>query len=68
MVIGATVESFNGEKSGGATCVADNEGADKKGVLSAECQQRDGSWVKSALKYDIANNNGVLMWAPAGID
>ncbi|HEV2851178.1 MAG TPA: CVNH domain-containing protein [Thermoanaerobaculia bacterium] len=44
------------------------EGADKKGLLSAECQQRDGSWVKSALKYDIANNNGVLMWAPAGID
>lgn len=40
----------------------------QKGLLSAECQQRDGSWVKSALKYDIANNNGVLMWAPAGIN
>lgn len=37
-------------------------------LLSAECQQRDGSWVKSTLKYEIANNDGVLMWAPAGID
>lgn len=44
------------------------EDPDQKGMLSAECQQRDGSWVKSALKYDIANNNGVLMWAPAGIN
>ena len=44
------------------------EAGQKTALLSAECQQRDGSWVPSTLKYDIANNDGVLMWAPAGIN
>ncbi|MGD0548530.1 MAG: CVNH domain-containing protein [Terracidiphilus sp.] len=35
-------------------------------VLSAECRKVDGTWVKSELKYDIANCNGVLKWAPNG--
>jgi hypothetical protein len=35
-------------------------------VLTALCQKVDGSWVESTLKYDIANCNGVLKWAPTG--
>lgn len=35
-------------------------------ILTAECQKIDGSWVKSELKYDIANCNGKLTWAPDG--
>ena len=34
--------------------------------LVAECQKRDGSWQESRLKYDIANCDGVLKWAPDG--
>ena len=35
-------------------------------VLKAECQRVDGSWQESELKYDIANCNGTLTWAPNG--
>ena len=35
-------------------------------VLLAECKKVDGTWVQSQLKYDIANCNGVLKWAPDG--
>jgi len=35
-------------------------------VLKAECKRTDGTWVESELKYDIANCNGVLKWAPTG--
>ena len=35
-------------------------------VLVAQCQKIDGTWVESRLKYDIANCNGVLKWAPDG--
>ena len=35
-------------------------------VITAECQKVDGTWVQSKLKYDIANCNGVLKWAPDG--
>lgn len=35
-------------------------------ILSAECQKADGSWIQSELKYDIANCNGELKWAPNG--
>lgn len=35
-------------------------------VLTAECKKIDGSWVTSRLKYDIANCDGVLTWAPGG--
>jgi hypothetical protein len=35
-------------------------------LITAECQKTDGTWVKSELKYDIANCNGVLKWAPNG--
>ncbi|ETW94013.1 MAG: hypothetical protein ETSY1_36720 [Candidatus Entotheonella factor] len=35
-------------------------------VLRARCQKIDGTWVDSELKYDIANCNGVLTWAPNG--
>jgi hypothetical protein len=35
-------------------------------LLRAECQKQDGSWAPSELKYDIANCNGVLKWAPNG--
>jgi hypothetical protein len=35
-------------------------------VLTALCQKVDGSWVESTLKYDIANCDGVLKWAPTG--
>ena len=34
--------------------------------LSAECQKPSGEWVKSELKYDIANCGGQLKWAPNG--
>jgi hypothetical protein len=35
-------------------------------VLVAQCRKIDGQWVESRLKYDIANCNGVLKWAPTG--
>ena len=35
-------------------------------ILSAECRKKDGTWVKSELKYDIANCDGKLTWAPDG--
>lgn len=35
-------------------------------VIKAECQKADGSWTTSELKYDIANCNGQLKWAPNG--
>lgn len=35
-------------------------------IIVAECQKIDGSWVQSELKYDIANCNGVLKFAPNG--
>ncbi|HEU4457457.1 MAG TPA: hypothetical protein VFR81_30585 [Longimicrobium sp.] len=35
-------------------------------VLRAETQRADGSWTTSELKYDIANCNGQLKWAPNG--
>jgi hypothetical protein len=35
-------------------------------ILKAECQKRDGSWVESELRYDIANCDGKLKWAPDG--
>lgn len=34
--------------------------------LIAECQRADGGWQESRLKYDIANCNGTLKWAPDG--
>jgi hypothetical protein len=34
--------------------------------IVAECQKEDGSWQQSKLKYDIANCNGTLKWAPDG--
>jgi hypothetical protein len=36
------------------------------GALSAECQKMDGSWIHSALHYDLANMNGVLTPEPSG--
>jgi hypothetical protein len=35
-------------------------------TLYATCQKENGQWVDSQLKYDIANCNGVLKWAPNG--
>lgn len=35
-------------------------------ILKAQCQKIDGSWVESELKYDIANCDGKLKWAPDG--
>jgi hypothetical protein len=35
-------------------------------TLKAQCQKVDGTWVESTLKYDIANCDGVLKWAPNG--
>lgn len=35
-------------------------------VIVAECQKVNGTWVESKLKYDIANCDGVLKWAPNG--
>lgn len=35
-------------------------------LITAECQKSDGTWAQSQLKYDIANCNGVLKWAPNG--
>ncbi|MGD8778167.1 MAG: hypothetical protein PVH88_04320 [Ignavibacteria bacterium] len=35
-------------------------------IIKAETQKADGSWTTSQLKYDIANCNGVLKWAPDG--
>lgn len=35
-------------------------------VITAECQRVDGSWQSSELKYDIANCDGTLTWAPNG--
>ena len=35
-------------------------------VITATCQKIDGSWVQSSLRYDIANCNGQLTWAPNG--
>ena len=40
--------------------------SDGRYMLKAECQKIDGSWVSSELKYDIANCDGKLKWAPDG--
>ncbi|SHO56649.1 CVNH domain-containing protein [Vibrio quintilis] len=32
--------------------------------LIATCKKSDGSWIESRLKYNIANLNGELKWAP----
>jgi CVNH domain len=34
--------------------------------LIAECQKVDGTWQESKLKYDIANCDGQLKFAPNG--
>lgn len=34
--------------------------------IIAEAQKIDGSWKESRLKYDIANCDGTLQWAPDG--
>lgn len=36
------------------------------GYLKASCRKADGSWQDTQLKYDIANCNGNLTWAPNG--
>ncbi|WP_437822051.1 hypothetical protein [Sorangium sp. So ce1078] len=36
-------------------------------VLTAKCTKLNGAQVSSRLDYDIANNDGVLQWAPHGI-
>ena len=36
------------------------------GTLKARCRKINGDWVESSLKYDIANCDGVLKWAPNG--
>jgi hypothetical protein len=41
-------------------------GLNTAGVLSAQCQKVDGSWVKSALQYDVGNMDGTLMPLPSG--
>lgn len=35
-------------------------------TLSASCQTSNGQWQQTSLKYDIANCNGSLKWAPNG--
>lgn len=43
------------------------ESAEDGGLLIiAECQKKDGSWQESRIKYDIANCDGVLRFAPDG--
>lgn len=34
--------------------------------IVAECQRIDGSWKQNKFKYDIANCDGTLTWAPDG--
>ena len=34
--------------------------------IVAECQKVDGSWQKNRFKYDLANCDGTLKWAPDG--
>ena len=36
------------------------------GTLTAQCQKIDGSWIPSALQYDLANMNGALTPQPSG--
>jgi len=36
------------------------------GVLNAQCQKIDGSWIASNLNYDVANMNGNLTPLPGG--
>ncbi len=43
-------------------------GPDSNGryVIKAECETVSGQWVETELKYDIANCDGKLTWAPNG--
>lgn len=47
-------------------------GIDRSGIMSAQCQMRDGRWLETRLRLgdcgpgDIYNNDGRLMCSPAG--
>ncbi len=46
--------------------IAFDQNASGAGTVTAECQKMDGTWVRSALQYDLANMNGALIPQPSG--
>ena len=40
--------------------------ADGRYIITAECRTVSGQWKETELKYDIANCDGNLTWAPDG--